>query len=72
MLSIFTHYKGAKPSPPREIVCSYFVLEAMDFAVGRLYVMKHFNDHSKKAVIINSEIQNLIFYQNQLNNKKGI
>jgi hypothetical protein len=48
--SILKVYKGAKTSPQREIVCSYYALDAMDFAVGRLYVLKHFNNHSKKEV----------------------
>ncbi|CAF0711928.1 unnamed protein product [Brachionus calyciflorus] len=42
-------YKGTKSSHPRIITCSSYVLDVMEFAVGRLYVMKHFNNYSKQA-----------------------
>ena len=42
-------YKGAKSNPPKEITCSYIVMDSMDFAVGRMYVLKHFANNSKKA-----------------------
>jgi hypothetical protein len=31
-------------------MCTLYVIDNMEFAVGRMYVMHHFNNHSKKAV----------------------
>ncbi|RNA08869.1 membrane metallo-endopeptidase-like 1, partial [Brachionus plicatilis] len=42
-------YKGTKSSHPRAVTCSSYVLDVMEFAVGRLYVMRYFNNHSKQA-----------------------
>ncbi len=43
-------YKGTKSVLSRQITCSTYVIDAMEFAVGRLYVSKHFNKRSKQAV----------------------
>ncbi len=43
-------YKGTKSIVSRQITCSNYVIEVMEFAVGRLYVSKHFNPESKMAV----------------------
>ena len=49
-LDFDTVYKGTKSVMSRQITCSTFLIDTMEFAVGRLYVSKHFNHHSKKAV----------------------
>jgi hypothetical protein len=43
-------YRGAKSEEPREVICSYLTLGAMEYAVGRLYVIDNFDKDSKKAV----------------------
>lgn len=45
-------YKGTKSTQPRVLTCTNFVIDVMEYAVGRLYVNKHFNNKSKEAVII--------------------
>jgi predicted metalloendopeptidase len=45
-------YKGTKSTQPRVLTCTNFVNDVMEYAVGRLYVNKHFNNKSKEAVIL--------------------
>ena len=38
--------------PSLAVTCSNFVIDSMEFAVGRMYVSKHFNNASKDLVIV--------------------
>jgi predicted metalloendopeptidase len=40
-------YDGTHIKQPRSLFCSNFVNSKMEFAVGRLYVSRHFNSSSK-------------------------
>ncbi|RNA08868.1 endothelin-converting enzyme 1-like isoform X1 [Brachionus plicatilis] len=57
--------KGTISSLPRSLICSNFVLETMEFAVGRLYVENYFNNASKDAATemilnIQNEFKNML------------
>ncbi|CAF0711924.1 unnamed protein product [Brachionus calyciflorus] len=41
--------KGTSSMPSRSLTCSNFVLETMEYAVGRLYIENYFNNASKAA-----------------------
>ncbi len=43
-------YDGTHIRQPRSLFCSNFVNSKMEFAVGRLYVGRHFNSSSKHEV----------------------
>lgn len=45
-------YRGTKSILSRQIICSNYVADSMEYAVGRLYISQHFNHHSKEAVLI--------------------
>ena len=47
---LFKVYKGTKSLLSRSVVCSNYVIDVMEYAVGRLYVATHFNNQSKQAV----------------------
>jgi predicted metalloendopeptidase len=44
-------YRGTKSIISRQVICSNYVTDSMEYAVGRLYISKHFDHHSKAAVI---------------------
>jgi predicted metalloendopeptidase len=44
-------YRGTKSILSRQVICSSYVTDSMEFAVGRLYISRHFDHHSKAAVI---------------------
>jgi membrane metallo-endopeptidase-like protein 1 len=46
---IFKIVKGTVSMPTRSWVCANFVLDNMEYAVGRMYVSNYFNSESKKA-----------------------
>lgn len=54
-------YKGTKSSHARQVVCASFVIDYMEFAVGRLYVANFFDNKSKKAVIVIACTQFILF-----------
>ncbi len=41
-------YRGTKTEEPREQTCAFLTLGAMEYAVGRLYVMDNFDKRSKE------------------------
>ena len=41
---------GIVSTPSRSLICSNFVLDTMEYAVGRMYVSNYFNNESKAAV----------------------
>ena len=46
---MFKVTRGTISIPPRKHTCSNYVLESMEYAVGRMYVKNHFDSDSKKA-----------------------
>lgn len=44
-------YRGLVSNPPRDRICSYLAQKIMPFAVGRLYVGRHFDEKSKSHVM---------------------
>ncbi|CAF0711920.1 unnamed protein product [Brachionus calyciflorus] len=44
-------YEGTSIKQPRSLSCSNFVNSKMEFAVGRLYVSRHFNSSSKEQAV---------------------
>lgn len=61
-------YRGTNSIQARSITCANLVLDRMEYAGGRLYVAKYFDENSKKAVkiiIMYQQIQKPIHdYQN--------
>lgn len=43
-------FTGVVSVPARSLICSNFVLDSMEYAVGRMYVSNYFNNQSKAAV----------------------
>lgn len=67
-------YKGTASTVPRVIYCSSYVLEVMEYAVGRLYVSKHFDEKSKRSVSFHFSLRRLLLFFNCYNllNQKNI
>ncbi len=42
-------YRGRKTEEPRDQTCAFLTLGAMEYAVGRLYVLDNFDKRSKQA-----------------------
>lgn len=52
--------KGVNTTPPRSFLCSNYVLVSMEYAVGRMYVEKYFDEDSKNAateMILNIKLE---------------